>query len=104
MKLKYSTEMDSTRKDIREEKKLTNVIPWAFIKGCGLDLLKKCVRPAMAIKQEPYFGSVTVYYNSHLKKAENNQNLLCELTVWYLSTPCLETYSSRAVPVSRGLQ
>lgn len=58
------------------EKKLTNVIPGAFIKGGGLDFLKKCVRPAMAIKQEPYFGSVTVYNNSHLKQVENNENVV----------------------------
>lgn len=61
----------------QEEQKeiLTDVIPWAFIKGCGLDLLKKRVRSAMAIQQEPYFGSVTVYHNSHLKEAENNLNI-----------------------------
>lgn len=26
----------------------------------------------MAIQQEPYFGSVTVHYNTHLKRAEHN--------------------------------
>lgn len=82
------------------EKKLTNVIPWVFIKGCGLDLLKKRVRPAMAIKQEPYFGSVTVYYNSHLKQAENNQHV--GTTQIKPTTLCLET--SRPVPVSHGLR
>lgn len=66
----------NTRISIREDgNKLTDVIPWAFIEGCGLNLLKKCVRPVMAIKQEPYFGSVTVHYNAHLKQAENNQSV-----------------------------
>lgn len=93
--------------------KQTNVIPLAFIKGCGFDLLKQCVRSGMAIEQEPYFGSVTIYYNSHLKQSEINNvgstqnyhaSTLCQLSAMYLSMPCFETYMSERVPVSLGVQ
>lgn len=55
----------------REIKMLTNVAPWALIKGCGLNLLKKGVRSAMATEQEPYFGSKTIYYHPDLKQNQN---------------------------------
>lgn len=54
---------------IRRKTKIpTDVAPWAFIKGYGLNLLKKGVRSGMAIEQEPYFGSRTIYYNPNLKQ------------------------------------
>lgn len=96
-------------------KKLTNVVSWAFIKGCGLDLLEQCVRPAMVIKQEPHFGSVAIYYNTHLKQAEKNQKyclqkslkttmsaglLSCQHCIFH----CRVLRVLRAVLVSPGVQ
>lgn len=49
------------------EKWLTNVAPWTFIKGCGLDFLEQRVRSGMTIEQEPYFGSEAINDNPKLK-------------------------------------
>lgn len=46
---------------------LTNVIPWALIKRCRLDLLEQCVRSDVAIEQDPYFWSEAINYNPYLK-------------------------------------
>lgn len=63
------------RKFRRCRNKLTNVIPWAFIKRCGLDFLKQGVRSAMAAEQEPCFGSVAVHHHSHLKQVRTSQDV-----------------------------
>lgn len=77
---------------VRQQTKLTNIVPWTFVKRCGLNLLQERVGPPVAIQHEPYLRSVAVHDHGHLKAAK--ERLRCR--------QCAINGGRAFLPVSRG--